>query len=193
MKMLETERLAIRNFMVDDAPALRKIILQYQASEVAIYDHKWPTSVTEIYGIAEWFAGGDRFLAVCLKESGKLIGYVAMHEEDPADDLGQALGFDRVYGLGYCFDFDYHGKGYATEACRAVLGRAFEELGANRVTAGTAAANAPSCRLLKRLGFKRVDEQTVSFWTSEDGTPIEFLAYSFVLARADWPIDPSRA
>jgi len=181
---LTTERLVIRNFSVDDAPALREIILQYQASEYAVYDHAWPTSVDEIRGVAEWFASGDTFLAVCLRERGKLIGYVRLH---PVEEVGaQDHQPCQVCGLGYCFNFDFHGRGYATEACRAALGRAFDELGADRVTAGTAAANAPSCSLLARLGFRRAGEHPASFRTNPDGTPIEFLAYSFALGRADW-------
>jgi len=184
MTPLVTERLEVRNFTVDDAPALREMILQYQASEYAAYDHAWPTSVDEIRNVAEWFASGDAFLAVCLRESGKLIGYVALNPAEDAD--GQDLQPSRVYGLGYCFSFDYHGRGYATEACRAALGRAFDELGSDSVTAGTAAANAPSCSLGARLGFRRVEERTASFRSAADGTPIEFLAYIFAIDRADW-------
>lgn len=183
MTTLTTGRLLIRNFTVDDAPALQEIILQYQASEYAVYDHAWPTSVDAIRGVAEWFASGDAFLAVCLRESGKLIGYVRLHLVEEADVEDHQPG--QVYGLGYCFNFDYHGRGYATEACRAVLGRAFDELSADRVTAGTAAANAPSCSLLARLGFRRVEERMASFRSAADGTPNEFLAYTFVIDRAD--------
>jgi len=181
---LTTERLVIRNFSVDDAPALREIILQYQASEHAAYDHAWPTSVDEIRDVAEWFASGDAFLTVCLRASGQMIGYVALNPVEGRDH--QSRGFAQVYDLGYCFNFDHHGRGYATEACRAALGRAFDDLGADRVTTGTAAANTPSCSLLARLGFRRVEERTASFRSAADGMPIEFLAYSFALDRADW-------
>ena len=177
MTPLVTERLEVRNFRVDDAPALREMVLQYQASAYAVYDHKWPTSADEIRAVAEWFAEGDRFLAVCLRDTGRFIGFVS---------LGATEGtHDTAYSLGYCFDFDYHGRGYATEACQVALDHAFDALGADKVTTGTAAANQPSCRLLARLGFRRVGEQTTSFWTNADGAPIEFLAYSFVLDRAD--------
>ena len=190
MTTLTTERLVIRCFTVDDASALREIILQYQASEYAVYDHAWPTSVDEIRGVAEWFASGDTFLAVGLRESGGLNGYVALNPVEEASV--QDHGPNHVYGLGYCFNFDYHGRGYATEACRAALGRAFDELGADRVTAGTAAANAPSCRLLAGLGFRRTGEDSTSFRTNPDGTPIEFLAHFFALDRDDWICASSR-
>ena len=126
MTTLTTERLVIRNFTIDDASALREIILQYQASEYAVYDLAWPTSVDEIRGVAEWFASGDTFLAVGLRESGGLNGYVALNPVEEASV--QDHGPNHVYGLGYCFNFDYHGRGYATEACRAALGR-FRRIG----------------------------------------------------------------
>ncbi len=184
MTPLATERLEIRNFSGEEAPALREIILQYQASEYAAYDHGWPTSVDEIRDVTEWFASGDAFLAVCLRASGQMIGYVRLHLVEEADVRDHQPS--QVYGLGYCLNFDYHGRGYATEACRAALGRAFDELGADRVTASTAAANAPSCSLLARLGVRHVEERTASFRSAADGTPIEFLASSFALDRADW-------
>ena len=91
METIETSRLAIRNFCADDWRDLHEMIVQYQASEVAQYDHKWPTSEDEIKGVAEWFAGGDRYLGVCLRETGKLIGLFALN---PTDEPGsRAFGF----------------------------------------------------------------------------------------------------
>ena len=175
---IETDRLVIRGFRADDAEPLRQMIVRYQASEYAAYDHRWPTSPEEVKGVAEWFASGDSFLAVCLKATGTLIGFVALNGGE--GEAGKELN------LGYCFDADYHGKGYATEACRAALSRAFSTLGAARVVTGTAAANTPSCRLLARLGMSKTGEATGSFQQSEDGTPIDFLGYSFALSREEW-------
>jgi len=42
MRTVETERLAIRNFTEDDWEDLREMILQYEASEYAVYGHQWP-------------------------------------------------------------------------------------------------------------------------------------------------------
>lgn len=47
------------------------------------------------------------------------------------------------------------GHGYATEAARAVLGRAFGELGLAEVLAVTAATNARSRAVMRRLGMTR--------------------------------------
>jgi [ribosomal protein S5]-alanine N-acetyltransferase len=175
---LETARLYIRNFRPDDWEALLRLIVQYQASAMAAYDQPWPTSAEEIRGVAAWFAAGDSYLAVCLKETGRFIGFVALNPEP-----GEA---GPQFNLGYVFDADYHGQGYAGEACRAVLRYAFDQLGALSIVSGTAAANLPSRRLLERLGFQKTDEAATSFRKNADGTPIEFLGYAYALSRQDW-------
>lgn len=151
MTPIETDRLILRNFAADDWPALHQMIVGYQQSPYARYDHPWPTEPEKIREVAEWFAGGDRYLAVCLKESGTFIGFVCLN---PGEHEG-------VMDLGYVFDADYHGQGYATEAGRAALARAFEVLGVDRVVSGTAKENLPSCRLLERLGLRQTAEGPV--------------------------------
>ncbi len=178
MTPIETARLRIRRFTAGDWEALHEMIVQYQASEYAPYDHAWPTSEEEIRQVTAWFAGGEQYLAVCLKDTERLIGFVCLNPE------GEGAGAE--YNLGYCFNFDYHGRGYATEACRALLDRAFGELGAERVVSGTAAANTPSCRLLRRLGFAKTGESVGSFRNGPDGKPLESLGYSFALSREEW-------
>ena len=69
MNAIETDRLAIRNFAPGDWSALQEMAIQYQASEWAKHEDPWPTSAEEIKGMAEWFARGDDYLAVCLKET----------------------------------------------------------------------------------------------------------------------------
>jgi len=177
---METERLVVRNFRVSDWEALHEMIVQYQSSEYAAYDHPWPTSPEEIQGVTEWFASGDSYLAVCLKDNGRFIGFVALNPREGEDC--------QRYGLGYVFHPDCHGQGYATEACRAVLGHAFDGLQAQRVVSDTAAANRPSCRLLERLGFQKTGESMGSFRNAPDGEPIEFLAFSYALTREAWEV-----
>jgi [ribosomal protein S5]-alanine N-acetyltransferase len=178
MIILQTERLIIRNFTPGDWRSLHELICQYQSSEGAAYDYPWPTAPEEIRRTTEWFATGDSYLAVCLRETGQLIGFVSLSPEQ-----GEA---DSAYSLGYVFDSDHHGKGYATEACRAVIGHAFGAPEVDRVASGTAAANHPSRRLLERLGFRQTGEGMVSFRNGQDGKPIEFLGYTYALSRQDW-------
>jgi len=153
---LETDRLVIRNFVPDDWQELQELAVAYQASEWAQYDHPWPTSEEGVKGMAEWFAGGDGYLAVCLNSTGKLIGLLDIHRKREMEG--------KVHGLGYVFHPNYHGRGYATESCRAGLDQVFGPREANEVRTGTHPQNKPSVRLLAKLGLKETagGEYTIS-------------------------------
>ena len=178
MISIQTDRLTIRNFSADDWRDLQEVAVRYQASEMAQYDHPWPTSADEIKGIVEWFASGDSYLAVCLKSTGKIIGLITLNPKE------QQTG--TVFGLGYVFHEDHFGQWYATEGCRAVIDYAFGPLAADSMTSGTAEANHRSCRLLKRLGLRETGRGTGSFRQTEDGEPVEFVSLSFAIARDEW-------
>lgn len=175
---IETGRLTIRNFREEDAEGLREAILSYKASAYAVYDYAWPSSVEEIQGVVKWFSGGDSFLAVCLKATGQLIGFIALNRsEDPGE---------TAFDLGYVFNACYHGHGFATEGCRAVIDYAFHTLDAKKITCGTAAVNAPSCKLLARLGFQVAGRGQAAFQQDAEGRPITFEGYAFALTREAW-------
>lgn len=178
MEPIETERLVLRNFTPGDEQALSQTITRYQATEYARYDRPWPSTSDEIKSIVEWFAGGDDFLAVELKNGGSFIGLLALNPEE--ENCPQA------FNLGFIFDTRYHRRGYAGEACRAVLERAFAYLQAARVVSGTAAANLPACRLLEKLGFHKTVEYTVSFRTTAASQAGEFLGLHYTIEKKDW-------
>jgi [ribosomal protein S5]-alanine N-acetyltransferase len=126
----------------------------------------------------EWFAAADAYLAVELREDGRFVGFVCLDGQD-ADP-------SRCLNLGYVFAASEHRKGYASEACRAVIRRAFMELEADRVVSGTAEANLPSRRLLDALGFREVGRSAASFTKDADGNPIELVGIEYSLSKAEW-------
>lgn len=65
----------------------------------------------------------------------------------------QAKGVEAE--LGWVLDPAHTGRGYATEAIRAVIDACFGPLGLRRVHAGCFADNEPSWRLMERLGMRR--------------------------------------
>lgn len=176
MEPIETDRLTIRNFVPEDWRDLLEVAVNYQASEYAKYDHKWPTDEEGVQGMANWFAEGDRFVAVCLKSTGKLIGMISVNPKQEGVE----------YGLGYVFHTGYQGQGYATEACQAMVDNAFQSLGAQRMTTDTAAANLPSCRLLQRLGFQVTGRNMGALRETDDGEPIKVETLSLKLTREQW-------
>jgi len=96
---------------------------------------------------------------VCLGE--RVIGYVAFNIRENSHEIG------------YSFHSDFHGKGYAKEALRALFEH-LRGLGIRRFSAGTAINNYPSVNLLKSLGFEQVGTEKVSFYKDSDGNDIVF-------------------
>lgn len=81
-----------------------------------------------------------------LAASGTLLGIVSLHRID---------WLRHSAGIGYWIRRSRFGQGFATEACAAVLGHAFDALRINRVEALVALANKPSQRVVEKLGFTR--------------------------------------
>jgi RimJ/RimL family protein N-acetyltransferase len=144
--------MVIRNFSPDDWHDLQEIIIDKEASKYAFSDYPFPTGEREVKEITNWFSQGDNFLAVYEKAEKKIIGYIAINSERQSE-----------YNLGYCLHSDYKDKGYATEACIAVVNYVFSNLNTEKFVTGTSVSNEPSCKLLTKLGFHKTGESVTSF------------------------------
>ena len=160
MLSLETDRLVVRSFRSEDWQDLQEMCVNHMATEVAKLEDPWPTSTEEVRGIVAWFASGDDYLAVCLKDTNKLVGMVAI--ERRASHAG------KWHNLGYDFNPEYHGRGYATEACRATMAHVFGALSADGILTGTRRENVTSVRLLRRLGLREKESAPGEFAISRD-------------------------
>lgn len=74
----------------------------------------------------------------------KLIGAIGFHFYNP-----RSQGTE----IGYWIDQNHTGKGIITRACRRMIDYAFEEVDLYRVEVRCAVDNAPSCNVIKRVGF----------------------------------------
>jgi ribosomal-protein-alanine N-acetyltransferase len=63
--------------------------------------------------------------------------------------------FTPVHEIGWRLPAKFWGRGYATEAARAILDYAFERLGMDEVVALTTVMNVRSRRVMERLGMTR--------------------------------------
>ena len=131
MITLTTERLTVRNFRSEDWQDLQEVITNYQASEWAKYEDSWPTS------------------DVSLKSENKVIGFVAINRRDDREE--------PTHNLGYIFNPELSGQGYATESCQACVEYVFGCLKAVSIVTGTHPDNEPSVRLLTRLGLHAME------------------------------------
>jgi ribosomal-protein-alanine N-acetyltransferase len=64
---------------------------------------------------------------------------------------------DETIEVGYSIVADRRGRGYATEAVRALVEWALRQPDVTAVVAGCASDNTPSIRVLERVGFMRTD------------------------------------
>ena len=83
------------------------------------------------------------FYSVCLRGESRVIGYLCFPGEQERD-------------FGYLFHRQWHGKGYAQEAARAMMQELHEKDGVCRFTAELALENEASRKLAERLGFVQV-------------------------------------
>ncbi|UTX52566.1 GNAT family N-acetyltransferase [Leucobacter aridicollis] len=146
---LQTERLSLRPAELSDAEALWA---HRQLPEVGKWLGWHPVDH------ADWIATYPEKYLNCLvvELDGRIIGDVMLAA---GDGWGQREVRDQATGvqaeLGWTFSPDVVGQGFATEAVRAVIEVCFTQLGLRRVEAGAFADNAPSWRLMERVGMRR--------------------------------------
>ena len=155
----ETDRLILRRYRESDLQDLYEYLSN---PEVVKFEPYRPMSMDEVRHNLEWRISTDEMTAVELKESHKMIGNVYLGNRD----------FESLE-IGYVFNQDYWGKGYAKESCKALL-EYHSSKGVKCFTAGTGLNNIPSVQLLKSLGFTLVGTEKVSFYKDEQGKDIYF-------------------
>ncbi|MFI5624041.1 GNAT family N-acetyltransferase [Nocardioides sp. NPDC051685] len=145
---LVTTRLRLRPFADSDADEL--FALQSDAEVLRYWDSPPWTERTR----------ADQFIARCREMAEEGSGARVVIERA---DHGGFLGWCtlnswnpefRSASLGYCLGRPAWGQGFATEAAGALLGWAFDALDLNRVQAEADTRNAPSARVLEKLGFR---------------------------------------
>lgn len=146
---LNTGRLYLRPLQLSDAEAMHGI---YADPETMRYWSSEPVSQVEdsrklvqqdLDAAAE---GTMTFWAVTERGSDAALGKCALLHYSPAN---------RRAEIGYVLNRGYWGRGLMTEAMRAVIQYAFDEVGLHRLEADTDPANAASLRLLEKLGFRQ--------------------------------------
>lgn len=144
MKALETDRLYLRPFQGGDL----EDFYEYARNPKVGPNAGWPPheTIENSKAILNKFLEGDEVLALELKQNHKVIGSIGLHN----DQLRTASG---VKMLGYVLSEDYWGQGLTTEAARAVLRYAFEELGIYMVTVHHYSHNQRSKRVIEKCGF----------------------------------------
>ncbi len=147
---LETERLILRRFMIDDAEAM----FRNWCSDDEVTKFLMWTTHTDVEEtretLKEWeenYAKDDNYLwAITLKENGdEVLGSISAVEVDDK--------IDKIH-IGYCLSRKYWHQGIMSEALAALVRFFFEEVKANRIESRHDPRNPNSGKVMMKCGLK---------------------------------------
>ena len=147
-KVLETERLVLRKFTMEDAQPM----FDAWASDPEVTKYlTWPAhesvAISEMV-MKDWVAGYEKpdhyKWAITWKETGKLMG-----------DISAVQVWDHVCAaeIGYCMSRKWWGQGVMTEALKAVVDYLIVEVGMNKVGARHDPRNIGSGKVMQKAGM----------------------------------------
>ena len=147
MLELKTERLLLRPPKPEDAERMQRILDDFEvAKNLSRVPHPYPENGAHEY--LERISGNDtapfdqKFSII--DKDGQYCGMTGYGQQG------------EVPQLGYYLDPLHWGKGYMTEACRAVIGWMFAVATPDYIKSGVFETNAASLAIQTKLGFKEV-------------------------------------
>jgi RimJ/RimL family protein N-acetyltransferase len=175
---LETERLRLRQF----APADLELLVELESDpEVMRFLTGQPTPRDEIETVT---------LPAILRRYAEHpgLGTFAAHQKTDGAFVGwfglQPTGEPGTVDVGYRLNRTAWGQGYATEGTRALIAKAFTDLGLDRVVADTMAVNHRSRAVMRRAGLRFVKLYHEHF---DDPLPgAEFGEVLYAIDRTTW-------
>jgi RimJ/RimL family protein N-acetyltransferase len=161
--LLETDRLILRPFTLDDAE-----VMFIMDSNPNVHKYLWNKpvqNITEIYPVIEslqkqYVTNKIGRFATFLKEDGQFIGWTGIKFINDHIENGNT----NFYDYGYRLDERFWNKGYATEATKFWLEYGFNQMQIQEMNAYTHAQNGASNHILSKCGMQFVEE-----YTAEDG------------------------
>jgi len=166
MPALETPRLTVRPFVMDDLPEIHRILNAAWGEETALAERekwlRWTVAADEALASLNQPPYGDR--AIVRRDTGALAGATGL--VPGFGPFGRLLSFggkvdapdtkyfDPAVGLYWAVDPAHQGQGFATEAAAAIVAWAFEHMSLRRIIATTTYDNEPSMAVMRKLGMK---------------------------------------
>lgn len=147
---LHTPRLILRELHEDDLEALRDFETRPEMHDYERETIPGEDITREFLRNAEQRAQDDPrtqyWLAVTIRPDDRVIGHVSLRCNH--HDI-------QEWEVGWAIHSAHWGKGYATEAARALIHFAFTELQVHRVVAFCNAHNTASVRVMEKLGMRK--------------------------------------
>lgn len=161
--LLTTGRLVLRDIVDADVDRIVAQFGEHESREHILRSHRDLRHVARVYAgvlaynryYEDWTEREHLRLAVCLKDSGVLVGSIS---------LSDAVAGGTAARIGWHYGVEHAGRGYATEAAAELLTYAFDDVGVARVRGDCHAANAGSRNVLRKLGMRAVDSGKLGPW-----------------------------
>ncbi len=170
MPILETERLILRRFTLDDLDEIFRLVYADPAVKDTWSGGKGtPDEIKARFAVRHILVESSFGLrALALKDTGGLIGLMGFQLHEPGaghdiwylqseDEPDRSVGFSPDFvevELTYALGRAYWKHGYAVEMGRALIPYGFYTLGIGRIIQGVRRANPNSVNLMRRLGFR---------------------------------------
>ena len=175
MEIVQTERLVLRHFTVDDAEFILELLNEpgwkRYIGDRGVDSLETARNYIETALIASYQKHEFGLYAVELRDGHSLVGMCGLIKRDTLDDVD----------IGFALLSRFEGRGFAQEAVNATLEYAHYRLGLGRVVAITTQDNIRSTRVLERAGMTY--EGTVSL--SGDTLNLYGITAENLLERAD--------
>jgi RimJ/RimL family protein N-acetyltransferase len=147
-KQLETQRLKLRWFTHDDLPVMYRLctdpdVIRY--ADTPCKDMEEAKQRLEQGPLSDYQEYGYGRFAVELKETGEVIGFCGIKYLKEID----------LPEVGYRYLKEYWGRGIGTEAARACVEFARQDLNINKLIALIIPENTASIRVAEKLGMTR--------------------------------------
>lgn len=145
MKTLNTERLMLRKFQSSDLDDL----YDYAKNPNVGPDAGWEPHVDKSVSkkILDMFIEEDEVWAIVNKASNKVIGSIGLHDDRKRNHAKAKM-------IGYVLSETHWGKGLITEAAKAIIKHAFEDMALELISVYHYPFNEGSKRVIEKCGFK---------------------------------------
>lgn len=150
-KTIETDRLILRPFKIDDLDDFFDYASVEGVGERAGWSHH--KTKDETLTILKMFIEQDKTFAICLKENNKVIGSLGIKDYGMEDALSEFFKYNGQE-IGYVLSKNYWGQGLMPEAVMAVIDYLFNEKNLDFITCGYYAFNIQSKKVQIKCGFK---------------------------------------
>ena len=166
-KTIETKRLILRSSSMEEQKRLWEILMDPEVNKFYLTSAKdnandkeyWTWQVQEKFYKSKVNKANNQDIfvwSIFLKPEYTNNGYEEAIGQISAQESGKDI---TIRDVGWYMNPIYQGKGYATEAAKAMIDYMFKEVEINGISSTAVKDNIASCRIFEKLGFTKVGEE----------------------------------